>query len=356
MTKEKLLEKSTQQVSNEYLEQLNALRLPKKKLGLNYVSLFCGGGGLDLGFALAGFEPAFSTDIIPSFCETIKKNLPGHPVEVHDMFKLSGKYVKNKANKKIDFIIGGPPCQSFSILGDRESTDDSRGQLVFEYARFISELQPQGFLLENVPGLLTVNGGKDWNNILEFFKKRTGYQLAWKKLNSAWFGAPQLRERVVLLGFKRKNDFAWPEPLYGNPASNNGNLRPWRTSKLALAGVDGKSNHVLRIHTSKVASRYSKIAPGDRDRIDHTDRIHPEKPSGTVLVGSGAGGGRPFIHPFEDRHITVREGARLQSFPDWWHFHGGSTSAYRQVGNAVPPLMAYAIAKAVSKSLVSKKK
>jgi len=116
--------------------------------------------------------------------------------------------------------------------------------------------------------------------------------------------------------------------------------------------MSGLPNHVLRVHSERVSTRYSKIVPGCRDKVDHTDRINPERPSGTVLVGSGKGGGRPFIHPFEHRHITVREAARLQSFPDWWIFQGGPTAQYRQVGNAVPPIMAKAIAKQIARSLL----
>ena len=122
-------------------------------------------------------------------------------------------------------------------------------------------------------------------------------------------------------------------------------------SAWALQSVEGLPNHDIRKHGDRVRRRYSRIPPGQRDRTDHTDRIDPDRPSGTVLVGSAAGGGRPHIHPYEDRVITVREGARLQSFPDWYVFHGGSTSQYRQIGNAVPPLLAYEVGKAVAHAL-----
>jgi DNA (cytosine-5)-methyltransferase 1 len=124
-------------------------------------------------------------------------------------------------------------------------------------------------------------------------------------------------------------------------------------SAWALADVDGLINQNIRIHGDRVRARYRRIAPGDRDRVDHTDRIDGDRPSGTVLVGSGGGGGRPHIHPFEDRVITVREAARLQSFPDWYEFRGTSTAQYRQVGNAVPPLMAYEVGKAIYEALES---
>lgn len=335
---------------NEYLDELGKLlSIPKKKNGLTFASLFAGGGGLDLGFSAAGFKPSFTTDIVDSFCSTIRKNLPGDLVEAWDMNDLKGSYVKDKVGE-IDFVIGGPPCQSFSILGNRGATLDPRGKLVFEYVRFIKEVNPRGFLFENVPGLLSVNQGKDWEMILRFFKE-TGYHIYWERLNSAEYGVPQLRERVVLIGFRDEVDFKWPTKKFSIAKNSSSKLPTARTSGAALKGMESTLNHDIRIHSDRVASRYSKLAPGERDRTDHTDRIHPDRPSGTVLVGSGGGGGRPFIHPFEHRHLTVREAARLQSFPDWWEFKGTVTSQYRQVGNAVPALMAYHVAKSIAKAL-----
>lgn len=336
---------------NEYLNELSQLNIPKEKNGLKLVSLYCGGGGLDLGFSLAGFVPAFSTDIDERFCQTIIQNLPGHVVEPHDMNDLTGEYVLSKIGD-FDMVIGGPPCQSYSILGSRGSINDPRGRLVYEYAHFIRDTKPKAFLFENVPGILTVNKGADWKRLVDYFHKETSYDIRWTKLNSAMFGVPQLRERVILIGFRDKVNFNWPaqkhyftnQPLLG--------LKEPRPAWMALENVEGLPNHLLRVHSERVSNRYSKILPGDRDRIDHTDRIHPDRPSGTVLVGSGKGGGRPFIHPYEDRHITVREAARLQSFPDWWVFQGGPTSQYRQVGNAVPPLMAKAIAEKIANTLI----
>jgi DNA (cytosine-5)-methyltransferase 1 len=333
---------------NLYLKNLEALSPPYCKNGLGYVSVFCGGGGLDLGFAAAGFTPLFSSDIIPSFCETVKNNLKKHLVEPHDITELSGNYVLDVVGKKVSVVIGGPPCQSFSILGTRKSTNDPRGKLIYEYARFIKEINPDSFLFENVPGILTINKGVDWQELLSFFKKETGYHIKWTKMNSVWFGVPQYRQRVIAVGFRDKkacSKFQWPEPTHAESIDQlEFNREHPIIAELALENIGDLPNHIFREHSERVMMRYSQVPPGGRDRKDHTDRIDPNKPSGTVLVGSGAGGGRPFIHPYEHRHITVREAARLQSFPDWWKFEGGPTSAYRQVGNAVPPLMARKIA------------
>ena len=340
---------------NEYLQELDALTPPRKGNGLGYVSVFCGGGGLDLGFAAAGFQPLFSSDVVPTYCDTIRQNLGGHIAEAHDIRELSGKTVLSRVGSSVDVVIGGPPCQSFSILGARKSTADPRGQLVYEYARFIREIGPKAFLFENVPGLLTVNKGRDWEELLAFFESETGYHIQWTKLNSVWYGAPQHRQRVIAIGFKQKtnaNKFRWPQRAYSESAERPELGKPLpRMAGSAFEDVDGLPNQILREHCERVRLRYSQIEQGGRDRKDHTDRVHPEKPSGTVLVGSGAGGGRPFIHPTEHRHITVREAARLQTFPDWWVFAGGPTAAYRQVGNAVPPLMARAIAQQIEAAL-----
>lgn len=341
--------------SNEYLSELNSLSANNQRNGLGYVSVFCGGGGLDLGFASAGFKPLFSSDVVPAFCETVHKNLGKHIVEPHDISTLSGNSVLERIGQPVDVVIGGPPCQSFSILGSRKSTEDPRGQLVYQYARFIKEINPKAFLFENVPGLLTLNKGADWEELLSFFESETGYHIKWTKLNAVWFGVPQFRRRVIAVGFRSEEDFKrfeWPERIYSESWEQPelGMLAP-RPSSLAFENVENLPNQILREHCERVINRYSQIPPGGRDRKDHTDRVHPERPSGTVLVGSGAGGGRPFIHPYQHRHITVREAARLQSFPDWWIFAGGPTAAYRQVGNAVPPLMAKAIADQIAKAL-----
>ena len=168
-----------------------------------------------------------------------------------------------------------------------------------------------------------------------------------------------IRKRVFVVGFRQPTKFAFPLPEYRNPLKlklDNYNLPDWIPAKLALENVDGLHNQDIRIHGERVRSRYEKIPQGGRDKIDHTDRIDPEKPSGTVLVGSKAGGGRPHIHPYLPRHITVREAARLQSFPDWYRFLGTTTAQYRQVGNAVPPLLARAVGKSIKVALLSSKK
>lgn len=337
--------------SNVYLKRLRSFNRASASSGkLSLISLFCGGGGLDLGLNMAGFVTKVCSDLSPAFVNSVTVNLP-HAVGVPaDAMQLTGTGLLQLAGtRKIDLMAAGPPCQSFSILGRRGALADPRGKLALKYFDLISEVKPRAFIFENVPGLISVNDGKDWKELLKYAKDKTGYDLHVSRLNATQFGIPQSRERIVLVGFRKKTRFDFPKGPTGPFAAELANSMPsaGTPSTHALAEVEGLANQKVRIHGERVRARYKKIAPGDRDRIDHTDRISGDRPSGTVLVGSGAGGGRPHIHPVEDRVITVREAARLQSFPDWYVFQGTSTAQYRQVGNAVPPLMAYEVGRAV---------
>ena len=313
-----------------------------------------------MGLSLAGFNFRYANDEVQYYCDTISNNFPKCITEAKDIKDLKGQEIKDLIQaERISLIAGGPPCQAFSILGKRGSFSDFRGQLVFDYIRLINELKPLAFVFENVPGLLTLNKGEDWDKLYYYFQTETGYDLYTSILNSADYGVPQTRKRVFVIGFCQPTKFEFPSPKYRNPLDKdllNQHLPNWIPAKLALEDVDGLHNQVIRIHGDRVRKRYEKVPQGKRDKVDRTDRIDPEKPSGTVLVGSKAGGGRPHIHPYLPRHITVREAARLQSFPDWYRFLGTTTAQYRQVGNAVPPLLGLAIGKSIYATLKSLKK
>lgn len=350
-----------QKESNLYLEKLNSLpKLSKIKYKFNAVSVFSGGGGLDLGAAWADFHIKFSSDVESTHCETIEYNFSDCSTlctKVEDLTK--DKIVKKIGSVKIDLLIGGPPCQAFSILGKRQSINDPRGMLIYDYARLVNELKPEAFIFENVPGLLTVNNGNDWKDFLNHLGfGETKYKLFVKSLNAADFGIPQIRQRIFIVGFKdKKAEFDFPVPTHQKEKQSNsadsseGDDKFWLPARLALENLKGKRNHRIRIHGERVKERYKKVTPGEKDKVDHTARIHPDKPAGTVLVGSKSGGGRPHIHPKLPRHITVREAARLQSFPDWYFFTGTDTWQYRAVGNAVPPLLGRAVCLEIAKTL-----
>ncbi len=343
---------------NSYLSRLQSFtKSLTENTPFNLISLFCGGGGLDLGLNFAGFATLVASDVAPAFVDSVVANLPHAKACKEDALELTKeKLCELAGTNKIDLVAAGPPCQSFSILGRRGALADPRGKLALKYFDLIAAIKPKAFLFENVPGLLSVNNGEDWKTLVSYAKEKTGYFLHSVRLNAVDFGIPQYRERVILIGLRQSVKFEFPTLPTGPKAdqviaalkNRNGDGIP---SSWALARVAGLPNHNIREHGPRVRARYLKVAPGDRDRTDHTDRIDPDKPSGTVLVGSGGGGGRPHIHPIEPRVITVREAARLQSFPDWYEFQGGSTAQYRQVGNAVPPLLAYEVGKKIAEAL-----
>ena len=189
--------------TNIYLQRLNSF---SKEVDYKYncISLFSGGGGLDLGAHFAGFKTLLVSDIIPTYTETIKANLPHVSVYNDDAMDLTAEKIRSLANIKgdIDLIIAGPPCQAFSIMGKRQSLDDPRGKLTIKYFELVSGLRPKVFMFENVPGLMTVNHGEDFTNLLEFIENKTGYQLYRTKLNASDFGIPQERERIFIVGFR----------------------------------------------------------------------------------------------------------------------------------------------------------
>lgn len=344
---------------------------------VRYISLFSGGFGLDLGMEAAGFEVAICVEIGAAMRETIRYNRPNVKVMGDredeyggDLYKLSTNVILERAGLKkgeVDLIVGGPPCQAFSILGNRQGFTDSRGNLMLEFVRVVKEAQPKCFVMENVAGFLTLHKGAAYAQVVSLLEKEdkeeVGYYLHTWKLNAVDYGVPQYRERVFIVGFRKdlpKPDFIQkPEPTH-RPLNLEAKTLfdtkefvdkrpPYRVVRDVLQNLPTNLlNHEVRLHGPVVSKRYSELPAGSRDRIDHTDRLRWDYPSGTVLVGSSEGGGRPFIHPQEPRHLTVREAARLQAFPDDWFFCGKQTDQYRQVGNAVPPLLAQAVGERIA--------
>jgi DNA (cytosine-5)-methyltransferase 1 len=321
--------------------------------------LFTGGGGLDLGLEDAGFEIRLCLDSNKAACDTIRLNRPKIPVIEKDICKVTGEDILRPTGLDVgetSLISGGPPCQSFSVLGQRKGLKDPRGGLIFEFVRIVDELKPKAFLLENVNGLTMAHSKRAAERIVDAFNE-IGYKPTRRVLDAVNFGVPQYRRRVFFTGGRGVSIEAMPPVVYGDDkqATLLGRrlLHP-RAVRWALQSpppLEGLPNHVKRPHGDRVRKRYEKLRPGQRDKIDHTDRLEWDRPSGTVLVGSAAGGGRPHIHPEEPRVITVREAARLQTFPDDWVFAGSSTEQYRQIGNAVPVLLARAVGESLLQQL-----
>jgi DNA (cytosine-5)-methyltransferase 1 len=350
---------------------------------LRYISLFSGGFGLDLGAELAttpdiSFHAAACVDIDPYARKTIRFNRPHNQVigdredEAYgDLNKLTTAFILQRAELRlgeVDLVIGGPPCQSWSILGKRRGFEDSNGKLMHQFVQFVKESKPRAFIMENVDGFLTFDDGAACQEIIAQFKDPAcSYFVYPWRLDAVDFGVPQYRKRAFLIGLHHEFGIA---PMISPPQPNHRphsktviedilspDVRPfYRTVYDAFANYPSHlPNHEPRVHGERVRNRYVELLPGHRDPIDHTDRLCWTEPSGTVLVGSSGGGARPFIHPEEPRHITVREAARLQAFPDEWVFIGNQTAQYRQVGNAVPPPLAAAVIRHVASLLCSGK-
>ncbi|MBO1047003.1 MAG: DNA cytosine methyltransferase [Dolichospermum sp. DEX182a] len=363
------------------------------------VDLFAGAGGMTLGFEQAGFDILASVEIDPIHCAIHKFNFPFWTVICKSVEETTGKEIRNSsqiANQEIDVVFGGPPCQGFSLMGKR-SFDDPRNSLVFHFIRLVVELQPKFFVLENVKGMTV---GKHKEFIAEIINQFTesGYQVDanYQVLNAANYGVPQNRERLFLLGSRQnielpkypdkmifpnlKSPTVWdalqdlpvienyPELYqqdwilteFSNPSNYAKKLRNLEIAKNNYAY---KRQYDLTLLTSSLRSKHSpesmeRFASTPHGKIESISRFHKLDPDGlcnTLRAGTSSNKGaftspRP-IHPFIPRCITVREAARLHSYPDWFRFHPTKWHGFRQIGNSVPPLLAQAVAEEIIKVL-----
>lgn len=331
------------------------------------ISLFSGAGGLDLGVEAAGFTTRLCSDIDSFSCETLKKNQASNPMGLLKEATVVQKNIKEYATEEIlrdarltkeavDLVYGGPPCQAFSVFGKRLGLEDTRGTLVYDYIRVIREIQPKSFIFENVKGLLSMNHGELIAAIIDGLSKdengTTRYNVSYGLFNTAEFGIPQYRQRVIIFGVRVDIGAAVPLPQpthYSEPDNPKLGLLPPVTVEEAFQGLPLEPtstipNHIGRKHGEAVIERYRNMAYGERDAKTRINKLDPCKPSFTIVVGSDAGGGKGHIHPTVPREVTPRESARIQTFPDCWAFEGTSRHPIRQVGNAVPPLFAGLIA------------
>jgi len=359
--------KVTSLKTREITEIENNINIDTKELIA--LSLFSGGGGLDLGFSAAGFKVGCSTDIDSFSCQTLILNngrkiyyKNTHSI-VADITEISAKYLLKKAelnHDEIDIVLGGPPCQAFSVFGRRKGLDDPRGNLVWEYLKIIQEIKPKAFVFENVPGLKSIHNGKLFEEILTELTIGGTYTISAHSYQMAEYGIPQFRERVFIIGAKNGSIVPKMIPTHGCGVSLT--LKKYRTVKEALQYLPepGKfssvSNHIGRKHSQRIISRYENLKFGERDPKTRINKLHPERPSFTIIVGSDKGGGKGHIHPFFPREVTPRESARMQTFPDWWEFYGTGRHIIRQVGNAVPPLFAALLAEHLRVHIFGEKK
>ena len=332
-----------------------------KASALNTLSLFSGGGGLDLGFAAASFSIVAAMDIDPYSCETLQSNHANNglfhkPIVINkDIYDFSANnlLVDHKIDpKNINVVIGGPPCQAFSVFGRRGGLKDPRGHLVWEYIRILKEIDPQVFVFENVAGIKTIHSGELYSNLMRELSCDGVYEVSDHSYDVAEYGIPQHRQRVFFIGIKGQK-IPQMNPTHGD---NTGlfPLNPYVTAGVALKGLDemGKDsktpNHIGRNHSQRIIDRYKSLKFGERDHKTRINKLDPCRPSFTIIVGSDAGGGKGHVHPYSPREVTPRESARMQTFPDWWAFSGTGRHVIRQVGNAVPPLFAALLAEHIS--------
>lgn len=390
----------------------------KSATPLRTIDLFCGAGGITEGFRQAGYASLYGNDVMPEAIETFKINhreaiADCRPIEDADPAEIRRQLGLQPG--ELDVLVGGPPCQGFSINAPERFLNDPRNKLFRHYERFLEEFQPKAFLFENVPGLLSLGDGKVFRQIIKIFTS-LGYHVTAKILFAAHYGVPQERWRLILLG-SRLGEIAPPEPTHY--AVGRANFRGGSTMTFQLDDADrerllpavtvhqaisdlprlamGEGSEVIGYTTdahsayaelirnhaevtfNHYAAKLSKqnvermkhVKPGGswRDiphdllpkgmqrarRSDHTKRygrLHPDSLAGTMLTKCDPHWGTVFL-PDQDRTLTVREAARFQSFPDTYKFLGSRVSQYEQVGNAVPVLMAKAIAEQIKAHLGS---
>ncbi len=338
---------------------------------MKIIDLFCGIGGLSLGFEQAGFEVVAGVDLWKDAIDTFNHNRRDEsglvmPVDVFNRDVLPGILKDNH----ITGVIGGPPCQGFSTVGKRD-VNDVRNKLYLDFYETVKQTMPDFFVIENVKGMLTLNKGSFVKSVIELFgEKGLGYHVTYKLLNAADYGVPQNRYRVFYIGLKTKN-FVFPEPsedkvtceeAIGDLVKASGTdytVAPFTDYQRKMRGSQTiLHNQDLTNHSEQTISIISQIPDGGnikslsrefwevRKYNKAFERMGASRQSNTVDTGH-----RNYFHYSENRIPTARENARIQSFPDSFEVLGTRGSQYKQIGNAVPPMLANVIAESIKKQL-----
>ena len=299
---------------------------------MDVVSLFSGAGGLDLGFVQAGHRVIWANDIFQDAVSTYRLNLGDHIV-MQNICDIPSDEIPQP-----DIVIGGFPCQGFSVANTGRHEDDERNRLYLEMIRVIRDKQPRYFLAENVKGILSLGRGQVFQNILNDFRA-LGYDVQHRLLNAADYGVPQKRQRVIIIGVRADlhQRYVYPEPTHAQTATLY--QRQWVSVAEAFDGIpdpdlpNNLPNHI-----------YSRYRLNFNGYLGHRP-IAADQPAPTVTArGDDRGGVVILPHPNGQRRMTCRELATIQSFPLNYTFIGGISSVCRQIGNAVPPRMARAVA------------
>ena len=298
---------------------------------MQIVSLFSGAGGLDLGLIQAGHEIIWANDFDADAVVTYRANI-GEEIVGGDICDIPSSQIP-----ACDVVVGGFPCQGFSQANMMRFEEDERNRLYLEFLRIVRDKQPLYFLAENVRGILSLAGGRAIERIESDFAA-AGYRVAKRLFNTADYGVPQMRKRVIIAGTRADLpeifDFKFPQPTHADPAkAARLGLKEWVTITAALRHIpEPAEQHELVNHI------FSKYKVTNRNFTGHRS-TNPDKPSPTILArGNGKGGVCAIQHPRNHRRMSIREQAAIQTFPDSFEFAGRLNSAYRQVGNAVPVL------------------
>lgn len=333
-----------------------------KKLGdgVPLVSFFTGCGGMDLGFEAVGFKHSAAFEFNEIFCKTLRVNRPswkvfGPPFQNGDVSKTEEIIEQLTPIIKAPFegvFVGGPPCQPFSIAANQRFSKSGEnfkrigfahsknGNLLFNFVELVVHFKPAVFVIENVPGLRDLDGGEQLGEAISILTA-AGYNVDEPEVwDAADYGVPQYRQRMFVVGSRTQGCFEMPKKHDHIGAG----------SVLAeLPGPDAL-NHETRRHKVASVARYMVLDYGKRDQLGRVDRLTPSRPSKTVIAGGTNGGGRSHLHPEIPRTLSVRECARLQTFPDDYKFIGPNARQFTQVGNAVPPLLAATLATQIAKA------
>ncbi len=353
----------------------------------NILDLFAGVGGLSYGFSkLSEFNIVAANEIEKDISIAYSLNYPEVKMLNCNISSLTEEMLYEATNgQKIDIVVGGPPCQSYSTLGKRKM--DEKAGLFMQYKRVLQILQPRAFVFENVAGILSMDHGRLFKRI-NFEFKEIGYDLKYEILDAADFGVPQHRERVILVGFRGANNFVYPEATHGVGKKPYVTLReaigdlPILKSgqqsteymqeaysdflKFVRADSNVLSEHIAPKNGAHLVRIMETLKDG-QSKDDLPENIRPksgygntyaklwwDKPSTTITRNFACPSSSRCIHPRDSRAMSIREGARLQSFPDDYKFYGADGMKRLEIGNAVPPLLSMAIAKKMAEALNDK--
>lgn len=358
------------------------------------IDLFAGVGGLSLGFEAAGFDIAAAVELDPVHCAAHKFNFPHTTTICKSVVDVTGEELRAKAGlaeQEIAVVFGGAPCQGFSLIGKR-ALDDPRNQLVHHFVRIVKELRPKYFVFENVKGLTLGKHRQFLEEVISAFQQ-AGYEvlLPYRVLNAADYGVPQSRERLFLIGARAGEKCAqypkpsghatvhqaigdlpdaeqyedlwkqdWVKAKFGRPSVYASLLRGQKQDPSDFSHPRNFDRSILTssaltAHTALSRLRFKETPPGSVEPISRFLRLDPGGVCNTLRAGTASDRGaftspRP-IHPAKSRVITVREAARIHSYPDWFRFNATKWHGFRQIGNSVPPLLGRAVASSIIDAL-----